>query len=82
MSKNKNCTSFTKDLQFISNLNLKQYQHWPATSNWLFTWLQWTCQCCQVHKDKICQIVFQNMPNRTKICQIFFVTKKHLENRQ
>jgi len=32
-------------------------------------------QCCQVHKEKICQIVFQNMPNRTKICQIFFATK-------
>jgi len=42
MSKNKNSTSFTKDLQFISNLNLKQYQPCPATSNWLFTWLQWT----------------------------------------
>jgi len=26
MSKNKNCTSFTKDLQFISDINLKQYQ--------------------------------------------------------
>jgi len=42
MSKNRNYTSFTKDLQFISTLNLKQYQPWPATSNWLFTWLQWT----------------------------------------
>jgi len=39
MSKNKNCTSFTKGLQFISKLNLKQYQPWPATSNWLFIWL-------------------------------------------
>jgi len=24
-------------------------------------------QFCQAHKDKICQSVFQNMPNRTKI---------------
>jgi len=42
MYKNKNCTSFTNDLHFISNLNLKQYQPWPGISNWLFTWLQWT----------------------------------------
>jgi len=28
-------------------------------------------QCCQVNKDKICLIAFQNMPNMTKICQFF-----------
>jgi len=32
-------------------------------------------QCCQVHKVKICEIVLEHMPNKTKICQIFFATK-------